>query len=83
MRTGAGKTLRPGKTHRKAGKKGQPEGYAIKSKAGRPWVAEASLVFAETADQNNSSPTPSAASAANGGWELLLAISSHYCFIYI
>jgi len=39
------------------GKKGQPEGYTVTSIAGKPWVAEASLVFVKTADQNNSNPT--------------------------
>jgi hypothetical protein len=75
-------TLRPGKTRRKVGKKGQPEGYTVTSKTGKPWVAEAGLVFAETASQNNSNPTLHAASAASNGWELLLVNSSHYCFIY-
>ena len=76
-------TLRPGKSCRKAGKKGQPEGFAIKSKAGKPRVEEAGLVSAETAGQNNSNPTPLAASAANGEWELFLTSSSHYCFIQL
>ena len=74
-------TLRPGKTRRKVGKKGQPEGYTVTSTTGKPWVAETSLVFVETAGQNNSNPTPSEASAANGEWELILVNSSHYCFI--
>jgi hypothetical protein len=64
-------------------KKGQPEGYTVTSKTGKLWVAEASLVFAETTGQNNSNSTPHAASAASGEWELLLVISSHYCFINI
>jgi hypothetical protein len=76
-------TLRPGKIRRKEGIKGQPEGYAINSKTGRPWVAEAGLVSVETAGQNNSNPTLYVASAANGEWELILVNSSHYCFIYL
>ena len=81
MHTGARRTLRPGKTRRKVGTKGQPEGYTVISTTGKPWVAEAGLVFVETAGQNNSNPTLYAASAANGEWELILVNSSHYCFI--
>jgi hypothetical protein len=33
-------TLRPGKSSRKAGTKGQLYGYAIKIKTGKPWVAK-------------------------------------------
>jgi hypothetical protein len=33
-------THRPGKSCRKTGTKGQPDGFAIKSKTGKPWVAE-------------------------------------------
>ena len=76
-------TLCPGKSCRKAGTKGQPEGSAINSRAGKPWVAKAGLVSAETTGQNNSSSTPYEASAANGEWELFLTSSSHYCFRYV
>lgn len=64
------------------GKKGQPEGSAVKSKTGKPRVAGIPPWRENATGQNNSSPTPQAASAANGGWELLFVNSSHYCFIY-
>jgi hypothetical protein len=62
--------------------KGQPEGFAVTGKTRKPWVAETGLVSDEAAGQNNSNLTSLAASAENGEWELLLANSSHYCFIY-
>jgi hypothetical protein len=64
------------------GKKGQPEGYIVTGKTGRLWVAEAGLVPAETAGQNNSNPTLYAASAANSEWELLLGIVPIIVFTY-
>lgn len=76
-------TLRPGKSCRKTGTKGQPEGSAVTSRAGKPGVAKAGLVSAETTGQNNSSSTPYEASAANGEWELFLTSGSHYCFIQL
>ena len=62
------------------GTKGQPEGSAIKSKTGKLRVAGTDRKTWNAAGQNNSNPTPHVASAANGGWELLFANSSHYCF---
>jgi hypothetical protein len=64
------------------GKKGQPEGYAVTSKTGKPRVAGIPPWRENAAGQNNSNPTPLTASAVNGGWELLFVNSSHYCFIY-
>jgi len=78
---GAWKTLRPGKSARKNGTKGQPEGYAIKSKPGKPRVTKPDRKTCNVTGQNNSNPTPFTASAENGEWELLFANSSHYCFI--
>jgi len=62
-------------------KKGQPEGPALNSRAGKPWVAGTDRKTWNAAGQNNSNPTPIAASVAKGEWELLLANSSHYCFV--
>jgi hypothetical protein len=62
------------------GTKGQPEGLAVKGKTGKPWVAGTDRKTWNAAGQNNSNPTPYAASVANGEWELLLVNSSHYCF---
>ena len=62
------------------GKKGQPEGSAVKGKTRKPWVAETDLVSKEAAGQNNSNLTSLTASVVNGEWELILANSSHYCF---
>jgi len=56
---------------RKAGTKGQPEGSAITSKTGKPWVAGTDRKTWNAAGQNNSNPTPLTASVENGGWELL------------
>ena len=75
-------TFRPGKFRREAGRNGQPEGFAVTGRTRKPWVAETGLVSDEAAGQNNSNLTSLAASAENGEWELLLANSSHYCFIY-
>lgn len=46
-----------------------------------PGVAGRDRKTSSAAGQNNSSPTPQAASAANGEWESVNAIGSHYCFI--
>jgi hypothetical protein len=67
-------TLLPGKSCRKVGTKGQPESFAVTGRAGKPGVAETGLASAETTGQNNSNPTPDAASAANGEWELIARI---------
>ncbi|HPF03960.1 MAG TPA: hypothetical protein P5180_12580 [Bacteroidales bacterium] len=64
-------------------KKGQPEGPALNSRAGKPWVAGTDRKTWNAAGQNNSNPTPIAASVAKGEWELLLANSSHYCFVQL
>jgi len=71
-------TLHPGIPLRR--EKGEPEGYAVTSKTGKPWVAKAGLVSGDAAGQNNSNLTSRVASAVNGEWELILANSSHYCF---
>jgi hypothetical protein len=68
---------------RKTGTKGQLEGYAVTSKTGKLWVAGKDRKTWNAAGQNNSNPTPYAASVANGEWELILVNSSHYCFIYL
>jgi hypothetical protein len=68
-------------SRRKTGTKGQLEGYAITSKTGKLWVAGTDRKTWNAAGQNNSNPTPYAASVANGEWELILVNSSHYCFI--
>lgn len=74
-------THRPGKSCRRAGTKGQPGGYALKSKTEEPGVANPDRKTCNATGQNNSNPTPLAASVANDEWELLHVISSHYCFI--
>ncbi|MCJ7447407.1 MAG: hypothetical protein MUO72_06940 [Bacteroidales bacterium] len=65
------------------GTKGQLEGSAVTGKTGKPWVAGTDRKTWNAAGQNNSSPTPYAASVANGGWELILVNSSHYCFYMV
>src|SRR5512133_3683019 len=72
-------TLRPGIPLRR--KKGQPEGSALTGLTRKQGVAEMDLVFKDAAGQNNSNLASLTASAVNDGWELILAISSHYCFI--
>jgi hypothetical protein len=59
-------TLRPGKSSRKAGTKGQLYGYAIKIKTGKPWVAKPDRKTCYATGQNNSNPTPYAASRKLG-----------------
>ncbi|MCX6326341.1 MAG: hypothetical protein NT144_06790 [Bacteroidia bacterium] len=66
---------------RLGGTKGQPEGSALTGKIRKPWVAEMGLVSKDTAGQNNSNLTSLTALVVNGEWELILANSSHYCFI--
>jgi hypothetical protein len=73
-------TLRPGIPLRR--EKGQPEGSAVTGKTRKLRVAEMGLVSKDAAGQNNSNLTSLTALVVNGGWELLLAKSSHYCFIY-
>jgi hypothetical protein len=60
--------------------KGQPEGSAVTGKTGKLWVAEMGLVSNDATGQNNSNLTSLTALVVNGEWELILAISSHYCF---
>jgi len=72
-------TLRPGTTLRHG--KGQQEGFAVTGITLKPGAEEAELVSIDTAGQNNSSLTPKATSVENGEWELILEMSSHYCFI--
>jgi len=60
--------------------KGQPEGSVVTDKTRKPWVAEKDLVSDDATGHNNSNLTPLTALAGNGGWELILANSSHYCF---
>ncbi len=62
-------TLRPGIPLRR--KKGQQEGNAVTSNTRKPWAAGSYRKKCIAAGRNNSNLTPLAASAANGGWELL------------
>jgi hypothetical protein len=54
--------------------KGQPEGSAVTGKTRKPRVANHGLVSGNAAGHNNSNLAPSAASVANGEWELLLGM---------
>jgi len=56
------------------GKNGQPKGYAVTSTTRKPWVAGTDRKTCNATGQNNSNPTPYAASAVNGEWELLARI---------
>lgn len=78
--TPAWMTLRPGKSSRKAGTNGQPEGSAVTGKTRKPRAAKTDRKTCNASGHNNSNPTPQAASVANGEWELILMNSSHYCF---
>jgi hypothetical protein len=71
-------TLRPGTKPRLG--KGQPEGIVVTGRTGKLRVAEESLVFNDAAGQNNSNLASLLTSVINDGWELILAMSSHYCF---
>jgi hypothetical protein len=71
-------TLRPGIPLRR--EKGQPEGSAVTGKTRKLWVAEKGLVPNDAAGQNNSNLASVITSVVNDGWELILAMSSHYCF---
>jgi hypothetical protein len=51
-------TLRPGKSCRKAGKKGQPDRSAVTGKTGGLWVTKADLVSAGVTGQNNCNLAP-------------------------
>jgi hypothetical protein len=72
-------TLHPGIPLRR--EKGKPEGYAVTGNTRKPWVAEKGLVLYDAAGQNNSNLTLLTALVVNGEWELILVMSSHYCFI--
>jgi hypothetical protein len=72
-------TLRPRTALRRG--KGQPEGFAVTGITQKPGAEKEGLVSFDTAGQNNSSLTPKATSVVNGEWELILAMSSHYCFV--
>jgi hypothetical protein len=71
-------TLRPGIPLRR--EKGQPEGYVVTDKTRKPGVAEKGLVSSEATGQNNSNLASLITLVVNGEWELILAMSSHYCF---
>ncbi|MGC1392119.1 MAG: hypothetical protein WA816_13870 [Bacteroidales bacterium] len=59
---------------------GQPEGYAVTGTTRKPGVAEKGLVSNDAAGQNNSNLASLTTSVVNDEWELILAMSSHYCF---
>ena len=61
--------------------KGQPEGSAVTGKTRKPGVTEMGLVPNDVTGQNNSNLASLTALVVNGEWELILAMSSHYCFI--
>lgn len=61
--------------------KGQPEGFALKSRTGKLRVAYPDFVSGKTAGHNNSNLTPLATTVVSGEWELLQKISSHFVFI--
>ena len=60
--------------------KGQPEGFVVTGKTGKPGVVEKGLVSIEATGQNNSNLTSLTALVVNDEWELILVMSSHYCF---
>jgi len=51
-------TLRPGKSSRKDGTKGQPDGAAVTSSTGTPGAANPDRKTCNAASRNNSNPTP-------------------------
>lgn len=59
---------------RSGGKKGQPEGSAVKGRSGKPRAVEPDLASGNTAGQNNSNLTSYTATAVNDGWELIQGI---------
>jgi len=71
-------TLRPGIPACR--EKGQPEGSAVTGKARKPGVAETGLVSDDAAGQNNSNLASFTALVVYDEWELILVMSSHYCF---
>ena len=60
--------------------KGQPEGSAVTGKTRKPGVTEMGLVPNDVTGQNNSNLASSTALVVYGEWELILVMSSHYCF---
>jgi hypothetical protein len=60
--------------------KGQPEGCAVTGKTRKPGVTEMGLVPDDVTGQNNSNLASFTALVVYGGWELILVMSSHYCF---
>jgi hypothetical protein len=75
-------TLRPGKSSRKAGTKGQPEGSAVTGNTRKPGAANQDLVSGNAAGQNNSNLTPWVTSVTTGEWELILGIVPIFVFIF-
>jgi hypothetical protein len=75
-------TLRPGKSRRKAGTKGQPEGSAVTGNTRKPGAANQDLVSGNAAGQNNSNLTPCVTSVTTGGWELIFGIVPIFVFIF-
>ena len=61
--------------------KGQPEGSAVTGKTRKPGVTEMGLVPNDVTGQNNSNLASFTALVVYGEWELILVMSSHYCFI--
>ena len=60
--------------------KGQPEGSAVTGKTRKPGVTEMGLVPNDVTGQNNSNLASFTALVVYGEWELILVMSSHYCF---
>jgi len=72
-------TLSPGIPFRR--EKGQPEGSVVTGKTRKLRAEEKGLVPNDAAGQNNSNLASLTALVVNVEWELILAMSSHYCFI--
>ena len=72
-------TLRPGILLRQ--EKGQPEGSVVTGKTRKLRVEEKGLVPNDAAGHNNSNLASLTALVVNVEWELILAMSSHYCCI--
>ena len=60
--------------------KGQPEGSAVTGKTRKPGVTEMGLVPNDVTGQNNSNLASFTTLVVYDGWELILVMSSHYCF---
>ena len=72
-------TLRPGILLRQ--EKGQPEGSVVTGKTRKLRVEGKGLVPNDAAGHNNSNLASLTALVVNVEWELILAMSSHYCCI--